>query len=194
MSTILLLNRLRFLHETLYKYIRRCAEKRNSNLSFNFDVVISCSLHVSFTRITFDLCAKSWKEKLKFFSKKHWSYWPSGHTTSKQRRFNVDSMSWRSFNVESMLFQRYVPAGWYSSCEHLHTNKPKTKLADLSSQRQQALLCLDSQGSYTGPLWSSFLLIWCKYSCYWQTFIQCNATSTTNIPNGRICPHQRSSC
>ena len=36
---------------------------------------------------------------------------PSGHTTSKQRRFNVDSMSWRWVNVEWTLFQRNVPAG-----------------------------------------------------------------------------------
>ena len=38
----------------------------------------------------------------------------------------------------------------------------KTKLAELSYQRQQALFYLHFQGSYTGPLRSSFLLIWFK--------------------------------
>ena len=47
--------------------------------------------------------------------------------------------------------------------------KHKTNLADLSCQRQQALFCLDSQGSYIGPLWSSCLLIWYICSCYWKT-------------------------
>ena len=36
---------------------------------------------------------------------------PSGHTTLKQRQFNVDSTSWRWINVESILFQCCVPAG-----------------------------------------------------------------------------------
>ena len=37
---------------------------------------------------------------------------PDGHTTLKQRRFNVDSMSWHWLNVESTLFQRCVLAGF----------------------------------------------------------------------------------
>ena len=36
---------------------------------------------------------------------------PSRHTTLKQRRFNVDSTSWRWINIESVLFQRCAPAG-----------------------------------------------------------------------------------
>ena len=41
------------------------------------------------------------------------SLWvPSGHTTSKQHQFNVESMPWRWINVESMLLQRCVPAGY----------------------------------------------------------------------------------
>ena len=38
---------------------------------------------------------------------------PSGHTTSKQRWFNVDSTSWRWINVESTFFQRCVPNGLF---------------------------------------------------------------------------------
>ena len=37
-------------------------------------------------------------------------------------------------------------------CKHSFTYQHKTTLADLSCQRQQALFCLDSQESYTGPL------------------------------------------
>ena len=39
------------------------------------------------------------------------------------------------------------------------TNKHKTKLVNLSCQRQEALFCLDSQGSYTGSVWTFCLLI-----------------------------------
>ena len=66
-------------------------------------------------------------------------------------------------------------------CEHLLTNKHKTKLADLSCQRQQALFFLDSQG------------IGCKYSSYWQTLIQRIVSSITKTPTV-YCPAKRSSC
>ena len=40
------------------------------------------------------------------------SFLPSGHTTSKQRRFKVDSTPWRRINIESTLFKRCVPIGY----------------------------------------------------------------------------------
>ena len=38
------------------------------------------------------------------------------------------------------------------------------------------------------------LLIWCKYSCYWQTPIECIVSSTSKNPHGCKCPSQRSCC
>ena len=83
--------------------------------------------------------------------------------------------------VKLQFFVKKHQSYWYSSwifCEHLLTNKHKTKITDLSCQRQHALFCFDSQGSYLGPLWSSCLLIWYKYVCYWK------------IPTGIYCPTQ----
>ena len=42
-----------------------------------------------------------------------YEHFPSGHTALKQRLFNVDSMFWHWINIESTLFQRCVPAGFY---------------------------------------------------------------------------------
>ena len=109
-----------------------------------------------------DLYTKSWKEKLQFFSKKHWSYWYS-----------------YCFFFFFFFFCFVFLLVFF--CGHLLTSTKPTY------QRQEALFCLDSQGSYTRPLWSYCLLIRCKYSCYWKTHIQCIVSCTTKIPHRRIC-------
>ena len=52
---------------------------------------------------------------------KHFKRLPSGHTTLRQRRVNVDSTSWRWINVESTLFLRCVPAGKFDYIGNLWT-------------------------------------------------------------------------
>ena len=35
----------------------------------------------------------------------------SGHATLRQRRVNVDAISWRCIDVDATLYKRHVPAG-----------------------------------------------------------------------------------
>ena len=91
-------------------------------------IVISCSLHISFTRIIF-----------------------------VQSHVKIEDPVLCQEELKQLIFFLYF--FFFFFCKHLLINKHKTKLADLSCQRQLALLCLDFQGIYTESLWSSCLLI-----------------------------------
>ena len=111
------------------------------------------------SRITLNLCLKSWKE---------WSYRSSQRSTEASCFFVV------------------------FFCEHLRTNKHKTKLADLSKatgNRPYFVYILREAILIIMVLLFANKFAWCKYTCYWQTPIQCVVLSTTINPYKRILPH-----
>ena len=113
---------------------------------------------------------KAWS--LTCIGKELWPYFQNWH--------NYDSLLFRKVLCACLLF--ILKLFKISSWNLIQIHRIMCRL-----QRERAVI-FDSQGSFTGILWSFCLLIWCKYSCYWQTLSQCIVSSSIKIPYGRICP------